>query len=162
MWSEASKQCMRKAAHKAGLIRQVDSDALTIILEPEAAALHAMQTNAPPLREGNWLMTVDAQLLQAARFLFGVRAWPTTKRAPPRHDAPAAGMTVCVLDVGGGTADVTVHHVEHRGQQLVLSEKVSATGALCGSVYVDQAFRRVQTFPPARRTQRCAGRVAGC
>ncbi|GFH11846.1 uncharacterized protein HaLaN_07416 [Haematococcus lacustris] len=33
----------------AGLIRTANSDALTIILEPEAAALHALDKQAPPL-----------------------------------------------------------------------------------------------------------------
>jgi hypothetical protein len=52
MWDEASKQAMRRAALRAGLITRVDSDHLTIILEPEAAALHALVHKAPPLQAG--------------------------------------------------------------------------------------------------------------
>ncbi len=52
-------------------------------------------------------------------------------------------MTVCVLDVGGGTADITVHDVEERGGRTALAEALHAVGALAGSVYVDTAFRWV-------------------
>ncbi|KAL6759051.1 hypothetical protein V8C86DRAFT_1390675 [Haematococcus lacustris] len=52
MWSEGSKALMRTAALRAGLIRTANSDALTIILEPEAAALHALDKQAPPLVAG--------------------------------------------------------------------------------------------------------------
>ncbi len=48
---------------------------------------------------------------------------------------------MCVLDVGDGTADITVHDVIERGGQCVLAEAVSADGAMCGSQYVDMAFR---------------------
>ncbi|KAJ9522869.1 hypothetical protein QJQ45_023653 [Haematococcus lacustris] len=102
MWSEASKALMRTSALRAGLIRTIESDALTIILEPEAAALHALDKQAPPL---------------------------------------VAGMSVMVLDVGGGTADATVHNCQALGGQVVLSEATCAEGALCGSVYVDKEFR---------------------
>lgn len=40
------------AAVHAGLIRQLDSDALSIILEPEAAVIHALENKAPPLLPG--------------------------------------------------------------------------------------------------------------
>ncbi|KAL6763540.1 hypothetical protein V8C86DRAFT_244068 [Haematococcus lacustris] len=99
MWSEQSKASMRRAAHLAGL---VDSKALTIILEPEAAALHALVEQVPPLKPG---------------------------------------MSMMVLDVGGGTADATVHKCKALGGQAVLSEAACAEGVLCGSVYVDKEFR---------------------
>ncbi|GFH13650.1 chaperone protein, partial [Haematococcus lacustris] len=102
MWSEGNKALMRRASFVAGLIKKADSDALTIILEPEAAALHALDKQAPPL---------------------------------------VAGMSVMVLDVGGGTADATVHNCQALGGQVVLSEATCAEGALCGSVYVDKEFR---------------------
>jgi molecular chaperone DnaK (HSP70) len=50
-------------------------------------------------------------------------------------------MNVMVVDVGGGTTDVTVHACREVGGQVVLSEKVVAEGALCGAVLVDEAFR---------------------
>lgn len=51
-----------------------------------------------------------------------------------------AGDTVCILDIGGGTADITVHDVEERGGKVVLAEALHATGAMCGGAYVDRAF----------------------
>ncbi|KAL6759043.1 hypothetical protein V8C86DRAFT_1390447 [Haematococcus lacustris] len=104
IWSEGSKALMRTAAVRAGLIRTADSEALTIILEPEAAALHALEHQAPPL---------------------------------------VPGMSVMVLDVGGGTADVTVHNCEERGGRCVLAESTRAMGGLCGSVFVDNNFREL-------------------
>ncbi|KAL6759044.1 hypothetical protein V8C86DRAFT_3025159 [Haematococcus lacustris] len=58
MWTEASKDTMRTAALRAGLIRTADSEALTIILEPEAAALHALEHRAPPLVPGVSVMVL--------------------------------------------------------------------------------------------------------
>jgi hypothetical protein len=52
MWTEASKQAMRRAAVKAGLVTSLNSPHLKIILEPEAAALHALVHKAPPLTAG--------------------------------------------------------------------------------------------------------------
>jgi molecular chaperone DnaK (HSP70) len=52
MWSEASKQIMRSAALRAGLITSFSSPRLILILEPEAAALHALVHRAPPLTAG--------------------------------------------------------------------------------------------------------------
>ncbi len=66
-------------------------------------------------------------------------------------------MTVCVLDVGGGTADITVHDVEERGGRTVLAEALHAVGALAGSVYVDAAFRWVVLAGDQyRQGQRCS------
>lgn len=52
MWTDAAKQRMRGAALAAGLIPTETSDALSIILEPEAAVLHALEAKAPPLLPG--------------------------------------------------------------------------------------------------------------
>ncbi|KAF5833000.1 hypothetical protein DUNSADRAFT_10921 [Dunaliella salina] len=59
MWSDAAKQAMREAALRAGLIRNIDSEALSIILEPEAAVLHALENRAPPLSPGETVMILD-------------------------------------------------------------------------------------------------------
>lgn len=52
MWGDASKHAMREAALRAGFIHKLDSDALSIILEPEAAAIYALDKKAPPLLSG--------------------------------------------------------------------------------------------------------------
>ncbi|KAL6747224.1 hypothetical protein V8C86DRAFT_3201066 [Haematococcus lacustris] len=112
MWSERSKALMRTAAVRAGLIRTADSEALTIVLEPEAAALHALEHQAPPL---------------------------------------VPGMSVMVLHLRRGTADVTVHNCEERGGRCVLAESTRAMGGLCGSVFVDNNFSEYyrETVGPA-------------
>jgi molecular chaperone DnaK (HSP70) len=62
-------------------------------------------------------------------------------------------MTVMVVDVGGGTTDVTVHHCEDVGGKVVLAEEVTAVGDICGGVMADEAFRWVaQTFAFPRLT----------
>lgn len=62
MWSDAAKAKMRQAAHRAGITGSVDSDALVIALEPEAAALYARHEEGGPfsLPEGHTFMVVDA------------------------------------------------------------------------------------------------------
>lgn len=52
MWTDENKATMRRAAQAASIIQSVDSDQLSFILEPEAAALHARETRAPPLQRG--------------------------------------------------------------------------------------------------------------
>ncbi|KAJ9523096.1 hypothetical protein QJQ45_023914, partial [Haematococcus lacustris] len=60
MWTERDKAAMRTAALRAGLIKKAGSDALTIILEPEAAAMDALDKQETPLMAGMSLMVVDA------------------------------------------------------------------------------------------------------
>lgn len=59
MWSDAAKSTVRQAALRAGLIRQLNSDALQLILEPEAAALHVSSTGGN-VRPGDVCLVVDA------------------------------------------------------------------------------------------------------
>jgi len=65
MWTDASKQCMRSAAESAGLASSTDSDALSIILEPEAAVLHALEAKAPPLLPGEGQQGTSASTAHA-------------------------------------------------------------------------------------------------
>eukprot|EP00983_Pelagomonas_calceolata_P065967 1148810-Pelagomonas_calceolata.AAC.7 len=67
MWGDASKHAMREAALRAGFIHKIDSDALSVILEPEAAAIYALDNKAPPLLPdlpicltGETVMIIDA------------------------------------------------------------------------------------------------------
>ncbi|MEW5309675.1 MAG: hypothetical protein WDW38_001544 [Sanguina aurantia] len=59
-WSDASKATVRNAALRAGIISKLDSPQLMIILEPEAAALHAKTLRAIELAVGDVFMVVDA------------------------------------------------------------------------------------------------------
>jgi molecular chaperone DnaK (HSP70) len=60
MWSEEQKAVMRRAALAAGVIRELHSDALMIILEPEAAGLHAHLSGSAGMAVGQTFMVIDA------------------------------------------------------------------------------------------------------
>jgi hypothetical protein len=66
VWSEDSKQIMRRAAEIAGLIGEGTQEAerLLLVLEPEAAAVHCQQVmmrkNKSSLENGTVIMIVDA------------------------------------------------------------------------------------------------------
>jgi molecular chaperone DnaK (HSP70) len=61
IWNDFGKALMRQAAVNAGLIADVTSSNLTIVLEPEAAALavHLGQTALRLLTQGKLFMTLD-------------------------------------------------------------------------------------------------------
>lgn len=85
MWSDSSKQRMRRAALRAGLIRSEDSDALTIILEPEAAVLHCLDNRAPPLLPGMNIQRhahADSSLTAVEQHLQQVQAVHDIKMSP--------------------------------------------------------------------------------
>lgn len=98
-WSEASKQSMRKAALEAGITTSLDSDALVLLYEPEAAALYAKSQEEIQLTEGT---------------------------------------TFIIIDVGGGTTDMTMHNVQKHGDRLVLGEASHRSGLLVGGKLLDQ------------------------
>jgi hypothetical protein len=60
MWADEQKDAMRSAAHQAGLTSQKDSEQLLIILEPEAAAVHARVSGDVKMEEGDLFEVVDA------------------------------------------------------------------------------------------------------
>ncbi|KAJ3286704.1 hypothetical protein HK104_008908 [Borealophlyctis nickersoniae] len=61
MWTDLAKHKMRVAAHRAGLISTLESDRLTLIPEPEAAAFFALDgADRIDLRIGERFMIVDA------------------------------------------------------------------------------------------------------
>jgi molecular chaperone DnaK (HSP70) len=60
MWDDQQKGIMRNAAVGAGIIEEEDSDRLLMILEPEAAGLHAHVNNVVDMEEGDVFMVIDA------------------------------------------------------------------------------------------------------
>lgn len=79
IWNDASKQFMREAAEKAGM----DTDALLIALEPEAASL-------------------------CCRYL----PMNTFKGVSSGFVPFAPGSKYLVFDAGGGTIDITIHQIQ--------------------------------------------------
>jgi len=115
IWTDASKQLMRKAARKAGLIGVgllfnpftfrtggTEDECLFLALEPEAAAIYCQER--------------DQEVSQALS---------------------KSGTRFMIVDCGGGTIDITVHEVISRGG---FKEVVMGTGGSHGSTYVDKSF----------------------
>jgi hypothetical protein len=60
MWSDRSKQIMRKAAYQAGLIEALQSEDMHICLEPEAAAIYCIFKDETTFKEGDVVTICDA------------------------------------------------------------------------------------------------------
>ncbi|OWF41867.1 Heat shock 70 kDa protein 12B [Mizuhopecten yessoensis] len=108
IWNEPAKQFMREAAVKAGIL----SRNLVLALEPEAASLYCKHIPVDRMDTGN----------------------PGETSIIPFQE----GMSYMVLDLGGGTVDVTVHQVT--GDDT-LKELFKASGGAWGGTRVDQAFQ---------------------
>lgn len=106
IWSDPAKAFMRTAAVKAG----IDSDMLTIALEPEAAALYVKH-------------------LPVERRVDG-------KRGDEFHTF-SPGSKYIVVDAGGGTIDITAHQVLKDGN---VKELIKATGGGWGGTRVDGEY----------------------
>ncbi|KAL4230259.1 hypothetical protein ACF0H5_010645 [Mactra antiquata] len=104
IWSDGAKQFMREAALKAG----IESNNLSIALEPEAASVYCKFLPSHQLSESS-----------ASQSMF------------------KPGVKYMVVDLGGGTADITVHKVES-GKKLC--EIHGPSGGAWGGTKVDEAF----------------------
>ncbi|KXZ46452.1 hypothetical protein GPECTOR_43g888 [Gonium pectorale] len=108
MWSDAAKGRMRDAATRAGLSRPSNPESLLLILEPEAAALAA--TAASARRPAS---STSQQQQPAAVSTTSASSSQPSPAAAAAASSPCLvkGDVLLVLDCGGGTADVTMHHV---------------------------------------------------
>ncbi|XP_078341043.1 heat shock 70 kDa protein 12A-like isoform X2 [Crassostrea virginica] len=106
IWSDPAKAFMRRAAVEAG----IDTNILTIALEPEAAALFVKH------------LSVDRQLDEEGGDLF-------------RTFAP--GSKYIVVDAGGGTIDITAHEVLNDG---TVREIIKSNGGNWGGTSVDRNY----------------------
>lgn len=107
IWNEPAKQFMREAAVEAG----IPSKNLQLALEPEAASLFCKFI--PTEKQTN----EDGQNIKLVPF--------------------SAGTRYMVLDLGGGTGDVTVHEVI---DENTLKELNVASGGAWGGTNVDRAY----------------------
>ncbi|XP_021359149.1 heat shock 70 kDa protein 12A-like isoform X2 [Mizuhopecten yessoensis] len=108
IWDEGAKQFMREAAQAAG----VCTEHLQLALEPEAASLYCMKEHAIRVCEQSTGRTVAPLFEEGSKFI--------------------------VVDMGGGTIDMTVHQITI-GQRI--REIRRACGGACGGTTVDNAFR---------------------
>ncbi|XP_053400020.1 heat shock 70 kDa protein 12A-like [Mercenaria mercenaria] len=109
IWNDGSKQFMREAAEMAGIKREN----LVIALEPEAASLFCMH------------LPVDKMSMEGS-MSDSMRVSPFSK-----------GTKYMVVDVGGGTVDITLHEVIESDK---LKELDSANGGAWGGTRVDAAY----------------------
>ncbi|XP_045205239.1 heat shock 70 kDa protein 12A-like [Mercenaria mercenaria] len=112
IWSDGSKQFMREAAEKAG----IKKESLIIALEPEAASLFCMHLPVDKLSTGQECGTKSQQISPFAK-----------------------GTRYMVVDVGGGTVDITIHEVVDDEK---LKELNYASGGAWGGTCVDRAFEK--------------------
>ncbi|UYV62753.1 HSPA12B [Cordylochernes scorpioides] len=111
LWRQPARQLMRAAARRAGL------DRLTLVLEPEAAALHCLPRPEPGI--------IFEHLL--VQYLYNGHLC----------DWVDPGWRYLVVDCGGGTVDLTAHQITDSGARRELHK---ACGGPLGASQVDKAF----------------------
>ncbi|KAK3100237.1 hypothetical protein FSP39_016813 [Pinctada imbricata] len=114
IWSDKAKYFMRKAAEKAG----IEGRHLTLALEPEAASLLCKYT--PTYQDSS------------------------SENKEQEFKAFEKGSKYMVVDIGGGTVDITVHCVTETGA-LGLQEIREASGGYWGGCTVDMEFSLLLT-----------------
>ncbi|XP_060557848.1 heat shock 70 kDa protein 12B-like [Ruditapes philippinarum] len=99
----------KKFMREAAVEADIKSECLSLALEPEAASVFCK------------LLPVNCLKLNSSKFV----------------ETFKPGTSYIVLDLGGGTVDVTVHHLEYDGK---LSEIARASGGAWGATQVDEAY----------------------
>nr|XP_034316125.1 heat shock 70 kDa protein 12B-like [Crassostrea gigas] len=112
IWGDEAKLFMREAAIKAG----IKTNQLTLALEPEAASIYCQH-----------MYLVDKKDESSNED-------DTFKRSVEK------GQKYMVVDLGGGTADITVHK---RTADGTLEELYPATGGPLGGTSVDSEFEKI-------------------
>lgn len=112
IWGDEAKLFMREAAIKAG----IKTTQLTLALEPEAASIYCQHMYLVDKKDGS--SNED----------------DTFKRSVEK------GQKYMVVDLGGGTADITVHK---RTADGTLEELYPATGGPLGGTSVDSEFEKI-------------------
>lgn len=117
IWHDKAKQFMRKAAEQAG----IETDRLTLALEPEAASLYCRYVPVYDSAAANSQSQEDLTRLAPGNSFNNFRP----------------GSNYIILDLGGGTVDITFHTVRADG---ALQELHQPTGGYWGGTLVDQEF----------------------
>ncbi|KAK6543449.1 hypothetical protein TWF694_000196 [Orbilia ellipsospora] len=114
IWGHKAQEATRYAAKTAGFCSR-SMDTLTLVSEPEAAAMYVLHA----MGEQNFSRISDSR--------FSPFSLPK-------------GENFVICDAGGGTVDLISYEVEKTSPKLQLKEAAVGTGAKCGSSYVDEAF----------------------
>jgi len=112
IWTPRAKQFMREAAYEADLGSPDNPEQIMIALEPEAAAICCLEKNMSEFQSETGSSSVEGILSQ-----------------PNTH--------YMVVDIGGGTLDVTVHAIQDDGN---IKEIHKVTGGPYGGLKVNQQF----------------------
>jgi len=113
IWTPRAKQFMREAAYEAGIVSRDNAEQLVIALEPEAAALFCTEKKMAAIQPERMNLSVDGFLSQPnAQYM--------------------------VIDIGGGTLDVTVHEKQDDG---TIKEIHKVTGGPYGGMKVNHQFK---------------------
>lgn len=115
IWKPAAKQFMREAAYQAGLACPSNPEQILIALEPEAASFYCTEQKMRDFVAESG--TNDASVTD------------TIARIEKQY---------VVVDIGGGTLDVTVHELLENGG---IRELYKATGGTFGGQNVNRQFR---------------------
>lgn len=115
IWKPAAKQFMREAAYQAGLASPSNPEQVLIALEPEAASVYCRRRK---IRE----FVTESGSDDAS--VGDTLALPDTQYV--------------VIDIGGGTLDVTVHEILESG---AIKEIHKATGGAAGGQNVNKMFK---------------------
>ncbi|KAK6501249.1 hypothetical protein TWF481_009090 [Arthrobotrys musiformis] len=115
IWGHQAQSATKISATRAGFGSR-PSDSMSLVSEPEAAALFVLKA----MHEVNFSR-------------ISTRAVPSLAR----------GDTFVVCDAGGGTVDLISYRVEAVEPAFKLAEAAIGTGEKCGSSYIDEAFLRL-------------------
>ncbi|XP_068733293.1 heat shock 70 kDa protein 12A-like [Montipora capricornis] len=115
IWTPSAKQFMREAAYKAGIASPESKEQLIIALEPEGGAIFCRERKMRDFAD----QTGDASVSD-------VLGRP--------------GQRYVVMDIGGGTLDVTAHEILDDGN---MKEIYQVTGGAYGGIYVDEKFEKL-------------------
>ncbi|XP_068688676.1 heat shock 70 kDa protein 12A-like [Montipora foliosa] len=115
IWTPAAKQFMREAAYEAGIASPESKEQLIIALEPEGGAIFCQERKMRDFAD----QTGDASVSD-------VLGRP--------------GQRYVMMDIGGGTLDVTAHEIQDDGK---MKEIYKVTGGAYGGIYVNEKFKEL-------------------
>ncbi|XP_022179791.1 heat shock 70 kDa protein 12A-like [Myzus persicae] len=123
IWNKSTRQLMKEIAIEAGLGSLENPEAVTIVLEPEAAAVHCRSAR-----------------LKNTKVLSKITYQDTYETDYCVLNEIGEGCNYLVVNCGGGTVDVTIHQVCRTVNRLPISKLHKPSAGVCGSLSVDIEF----------------------
>ncbi|XP_025420001.1 heat shock 70 kDa protein 12A-like isoform X1 [Sipha flava] len=124
IWNKSTRHLIKEIAIEAGMGSLENSESVTIILEPEAAAIHCRNAR-----------------LKHAKVLSKIKYQDTIYETDYCVlNEVGEGYNYLVVNCGGGTVDVTIHQVCRTINRLPISKLHKPSAGVCGSLSVDIEF----------------------